>query len=213
MELLESLVEDAKRGDRQAFEQIMDRFGFRLTSYAWSRLGRVLRQRVDAEDIVQETSLKAILAIQGIEWRGESALFSWLCGIASNIILAHSRRYLRLIPEELEAPTDQNGTSPSQSIRRQERFDRLKQCMASLTADQCEVIDLVRLQGHTIREAAERMDRSENATVQLLWRATQKLRELFGETASLHLPPDQNLVDREGQIYHQPRSRWLEEGT
>ena len=93
---------------------------------------------------------------------------------------------------------DQDGTSPSQSIRRKERFDRLQQCMASLTADQCEVVDLVRLRGLTIREAAERMGRNENATVQLLWRATQKLRELFGETASLNLPPDQNLIEPEG---------------
>ncbi len=198
MEFLESLFEEAKRGDRQAFEQIMDRLGFRLTSYARSRLGPALRQRVDAEDIVQEASLKAISAIQSIDWRGESALFSWLCGIASNIILSYSRRYLRLNPEELDSPMDQDGTSPSQSNRRKERFDRLKQCMASLTADQCEVVDLVRLRGLTIREAAERMGRNENATVQLLWRATQKLRELFGETASLNLPPDQNLIEPEG---------------
>ena len=45
MELLESLFEEARLGDRQAFEQIMDRFGFRLTSYARSRIGPALRQR------------------------------------------------------------------------------------------------------------------------------------------------------------------------
>ena len=201
MELLESLFEEAKRGDRQAFEKIMDRFGFRLTSFARSRISPALRQRIDAEDIVQEASLKAMSAIQSIEWRGESALFNWMCGIASNIILSHSRRFLRLIPESLDSPADQDGTSPSQSIRRKERFDRLKQCMASLTADQYQVVDLVRLRGLTIREAAEQMGRNENATIQLLWRATQKLRELFGETASLHLPPDQNLVDREASNY------------
>ena len=53
-------------------------------------------------------------------------------------------------------------------------------------------IRLTRIEGQTIRQAAATMKRSETATYQLLWRATKRLKEAFGDTASLllwHVPP------------------------
>ncbi|MGI9456686.1 MAG: RNA polymerase sigma factor [Aeoliella sp.] len=190
----EYLFDAAQKGDQDAFNRLAEQFRPRLVGFCLSRLGDGLRKWVAVEDVIQETTLKAFQSIGRLQWKGENALFSWFCGIALNVIYAHSQRFLRVgdLPQEHEVP-DEIGTSPSRNARREERFDRLERSMAKLTEDQQRVLRLTRIEGRTVREAAVCMDRSLKATNQLLWRATKQLRELFGETASLHLPADRNL--------------------
>ena len=56
-----------------------------IYSYVFSRVGNFH----DAEDIVQETYLTAVLKRN--EFRGESQMRTWLCGIAENKV----RQYIR----------------------------------------------------------------------------------------------------------------------
>ncbi|MCA9147910.1 MAG: sigma-70 family RNA polymerase sigma factor [Planctomycetales bacterium] len=190
---LKPLFESARAGDRAAFDQLFERLRLRLTAFATSRMSSDLLMRVEVDDVVQETSLKALQSITQVEWQGEGALASWFCGIAINVIYNHSRRYARIRPLQEEQLQAVNDTSPSQHVRREERFDRLNSCLAMLTDEQQQVIRYTRLEGLSIRETATRIGRTENATTQLLWRATQKLAQLFGDTASIHLPPDRKL--------------------
>ena len=78
--------------------------------------------------------------------------------------------------------------SPSKNLRRNERFDRLKDSLESLSPEHREVILLMRIEGLPVEEVAKRMNRSPKATRQLLWRALKDLRESFGDTESLGLP-------------------------
>ena len=197
---METLFASAKTGDRDSFDELVEQFRPRLRSFAVSRMSADLRKHVEVEDILQEVFLKAIHSIGSFQWKGDKAFFSWLCGVANHIILSHSRRYLRLQPEDSISPIDVGETSPSKQLRRNERFDRLDECLESLTDDQKAVIQLVRLEGLSIREAAAKLNRTENATIQLLWRATQQLKHLFGDTASLHLPPDRNLSRKDDSL-------------
>jgi RNA polymerase sigma-70 factor (ECF subfamily) len=91
------------------------------------------------------------------------------------------------------------GSDPSQSknLRRRERFERLKGSLAALSPDHRQVILLARVERLSIEDVARRMDRSPEATRQLLWRAMKQLKASFGETDSLHLPP-LNLESRSG---------------
>ena len=79
-------------------------------------------------------------------------------------------------------------------MRRSERFDRLEEALKTLSPDHRQVITMARVDGLKIKEIAERMNRSPNAVMQLLWRALEKLKASFGETESLHLP-DRNLLN------------------
>ncbi len=85
-----------------------------------------------------------------------------------------------------EIPVD--VVSPSRVLRREERFDRLEDALGSLSAEYRQVLVLVRLEGLPIKEVARRMDRSYKAVSHLPFRATRKLREVFGDTESLQLP-------------------------
>ena len=80
-----------------------------------------------------------------------------------------------------------DGTSPSKGIRRQERLERLEQAMETLSPDYRTVLKLSRMDGLSIKEIAEQMDRSQSAIKNLLLRATRQLRLSFGDTVSLNL--------------------------
>lgn len=78
---------------------------------------------------------------------------------------------------------------PSKGLRREERFERLEKALASLSPEYREALTLVRIKGFKIAEAAERMGRTPNAVTHLLMRGLKKLKDSFGDTESLHLPP------------------------
>ncbi len=186
--------EKALTGDREAFDQLFGRCREKLTRFCQTRMSTQTRNYVDVEDVVQETAIKAFQSLDRVQWQGESALFSWFCGIAINVIYGHARRFLRLGPVGVtDEQPDHCGASPSRDARRGERMIRLEGSLEKLPPEQREVVTLIRLQGLSVRQAAAKMERSEKATYQLLWRAMKKLRELFGDTESFHLPPDGNL--------------------
>ena len=191
-ELTRDLIEKVRAGHRDAFDRVSERFRHRLLAFIRPQLGKHLRDRVDEEDVLQETLLKAYESIAAFRWEGEESFFGWLCGIARNAILRQTRRYLQIeaaeVDEEILAP----GNSPSRVMRRDERWHRLREALKNLSADHRQVITLSRIEGVPVSEIAERMNRSPKAVYQLLWRALQKLRESFGDTESLHLP-DRNL--------------------
>ncbi len=65
---------------------------------------------------------------------------------------------------------------------------RLEEALARLPHDYRKVLELVRLEGFSVTEAAVRIGCSPNTTSQRLLRALRKIREVFGETESFRLP-------------------------
>lgn len=178
----------AQAGSREAFDELVQRLGPRIDALVLSRLGKDLRRDVEPEDVKQETLLRAFQDIGRFSWEGEESFLRWIGAIVENVIRkAHERlRYRRAIPLDQELFVDQ--VSPSKALRREERFDRLKAAIERLSPDHREVIVLARIERLRSREIAKRMGRSEQAVAQLLSRALRKLREMFGDTASLTLP-------------------------
>jgi RNA polymerase sigma-70 factor (ECF subfamily) len=190
----EELVERVKAGSREAFDRIVERFRDRLAAFVRPRIGERLRERIQDEDVLQETFLKAYESLGRFRWEGEEPFFGWLCTIAHHALLRLARRYLKIEDLELHREIPDTGTSPSGALRRNERWKRFVEALDGLSPEHREVITLARIQGVPVREIARRMNRSPKAVYQLIWRALQKLRESFGETESFHLP-DRQLGD------------------
>ena len=182
------LVDRSQRGDREAFDVLVARCRPSLLAVIRSRTSAELRRRTDVEDLFQETVLRALHAIERFEWHGEGSFPRWLHGIAGNVIRENARRLGRDPSPELRFDVPRNGTSPSQAMRREERFTRLQTALQKLSPDHRAVILLARVEQLKIREIAERMDRTENSVKNLLLRALRALRQAFGDTESLHLP-------------------------
>ncbi|GAC1333770.1 MAG: RNA polymerase sigma factor [Beijerinckiaceae bacterium] len=90
----EHLVARVRGGDGPAFAAIMQRHNQRLYRIARG----IVRDDAEAEDVVQETYVRAYSALSG--FRGESSLATWLTRIALNEAFARVKR--RRPSEELE---------------------------------------------------------------------------------------------------------------
>lgn len=189
LEETSELVARAKTGDREAFDRLLGRFRNRLERAVRSRLGPELRAKLEVEDILQETALRALRSIARFEWRDEESFFRWLAGIAEHVLRdeADHERLRRAAPLDTDPPG--SGTSPSVSACREERFIRLEKALKLLPEEYREVIILARVDGLPVIEIARRLGLTPNAVSQRLWRALRKLRDEFGETESFHLPP------------------------
>lgn len=85
------LVERAQAQDETAFEQIMQLYADRLYNYVLRMVGN----RADAEDIVQETFLRAYQGLPSFDRR--ASLSTWLYRIATNLCIDHQRRRARRV--------------------------------------------------------------------------------------------------------------------
>jgi len=213
-----SLIEAAKDGDRRAFDDLVSRYTDSLKSFFRRQVGGHIWKRVEVEDLLQETFIRAFQSIGQFRGKNPGAFWGWLSTIAERVVLDHARKLRskkdpgdrEVSLEEkhrakggeswnLEKALEARGGSPSQALRRNERFERLKRTLKTLQPDHARVIFLARLQGLPIKEVARRMDRTPEATSMLLLRALMKLKARFGNTESLHLP-DRSL-EEEGDRY------------
>jgi len=113
------LVERARAGERAAFDQLVARYQRRLLRLVL----RLLRDPAEAEDVVQETFLKAYRALP--RFRGEAAFYTWLYRIAlngaRNAILRRRQRSgpHGVAPSQLPAPVPEIGTPESMLLSKQ----------------------------------------------------------------------------------------------
>ncbi|HVR74913.1 MAG TPA: RNA polymerase sigma factor [Planctomycetota bacterium] len=184
----QALLERARRGDRTAFEGLVAPERSRLLGHIQGLLGRKLRVKVDPEDVLQESLLRALEAIARFEGRNASDFERWLEGIARNVVRNLVRKKGWTTELEIARDVPAPGSSPSHRHRREERFERLSKAVESLSPDYRTVIRLVRIDGLKIQEVAGRMNRSESAVKNLLLRAMKALRDSLGETESFSLP-------------------------
>lgn len=184
---LEETFREAQRGHRSDFDRLALRHRDGLVAFVASRLGPAVRSQVEAEDVVQETLLKAFEGLSRIEWKGPAAFRRWLENIALHII-SNISRCRAVSMRKLTLDVAASGTSASRAMRREERFERLREALQHLSPEHRRVIQLWRLEGLPTQDIAERMGRSPGAVKQLLFRALEQLKHRFGETASLSLP-------------------------
>jgi len=95
------LLEAARRGDGDAYGQLVQPYRPELHAHCYRMLGSV----TDAEDAVQEALLRAWRGLSGFE--GRSSLRSWLYKIATNACLkAIERRPKRVLPVDYAPAAD-----------------------------------------------------------------------------------------------------------
>lgn len=95
------LVSQAVAGDRAAFDRLVMPYRTELQVHCYRMLGSLH----DAEDLVQDTLLRAWQALSQLEQR--SSVRAWLYKIATNSCLNHLRRRPRLV-----VPADYGGAAP-----------------------------------------------------------------------------------------------------
>jgi RNA polymerase sigma-70 factor (ECF subfamily) len=163
------LVEEAKRGDRDAFGELYRLHHARIFRMARLHLGDL---GDGAEDAVAETFLRAWAALP--RYRDTGAPFvAWLFGIARHVVLDEVARGRRVMPRE-ELPEREGGWTVDDRLT-------LAQAMDRLPAAQRQVVELKYLAGMRNEEVASALGKSKGAINAMQWRALGALREILEE--------------------------------
>jgi RNA polymerase sigma factor (sigma-70 family) len=168
------LVREVRNGNRQAFTELMRRYQKRV--YWLAR--RIVRDHDDADDVVQETFVKAYLALG--EFRGDAGFFTWLYRIAVNLSLNTVRKrqvmnYLReseLLSKILPSPDD-----PSASVEHHELESALQRAVATLPEKQKAVFVLRYYDELTYEEIAKILKTSVGGLKANYFHALKKVQE------------------------------------
>lgn len=145
---------------------------------------RMLQDRAEAEDVTQETFLRAWKTLP--DWQPKAKFSTWACTVALNLCRDRLRKKKPVLMDELPERID-TGLRPEQSLESKQALQRIETKIAALPERQREALSLCALEGMTNIEAAATMDVSVHALESLLARARRALRaglsaELAGES-------------------------------
>jgi|SRR5579884_574976 len=173
------LIERLRRRDPQAMGDLYDRYGGPV--YAIVR--RIVRRPEVAEDLAQETFLRAWTRVQQIEYDCKS-LGPWLLTIARNQALDYLRsrqsRTWQWAGEEMEAAV---GGNPEKDALDSDQARRIRAAFEDLTSDQRQVIELAYFEGLSQTEMAEKLDRPLGTVKTWVRTGLERLRSALGATA------------------------------
>jgi RNA polymerase sigma-70 factor, ECF subfamily len=178
------LIAAAKSGRRAPFGELCERHMKRVSCVT----RRIIRNREDAEDAAQECFLNAFVHLKDFDGRSQFA--TWLTRIAINAALMKLRknRAAREVPmdepnpssepvAQREFPCDAPGPEESCSLRERKRI--VKSAISGLRPRARNVVELIHLQEHSIRETAEILGISAGAV---------KTRMFHAKSALLRMP-------------------------
>jgi RNA polymerase sigma-70 factor (ECF subfamily) len=184
------LLQSAREGNATAFDTLIrrhDRFLYRIAR-------SVLLDDYEAEDVVQETFIKAFKGLKN--FRGEARLSTWLTRIALNEALARKRRRRNTV--ELEAlqhrtnalepsPMIAPAQDPELSTAQQQIRKLLERAIDGLPDSLRTVVVMRDVEELSTAEAARLLGLGEPTVKTRLHRARRMLRELLGDQIAASL--------------------------
>lgn len=180
------LVKRLLAGDERAFSQFFNENFSRLYRFASARLSA---DRQSTSEIVQAALSKSLNRID--TYRGESALFTWLCVICRNEIIDWARRSdayranivlmedlpeIREVVDCLVAPVDNDAIT---LFEKHEVCRLIQVALDKLPPKYGDALEWKYIEGYSVNEIAQRMNMSPQATQSLLARAKNSFREIY----------------------------------
>jgi len=169
----ESLIARIAQGDRLAMKVLYGRHHVRVYRFAL----RLTRDESVAEDLISEVFLDVWR--QAGKFEGRSAVSTWLLAITRFKALSVLRRRKDAeLDDETAATIEDTSDDPEVVLGKQDTGNALRQCIAALTPEHREVIDLVYYHEKSVEEAAAIMGIPENTVKTRMFYARKKLGEL-----------------------------------
>jgi RNA polymerase sigma-70 factor (ECF subfamily) len=168
-------------GDRDSFRVLVERHSGAVFRLAFRMTGN----EHDAEDIVQETFLRAYRALHQFESRANFG--TWLYRVAVNCALDHLRRAQRREEEPQGLPRDEEGDSlrsvpaadptPERLLLSLELKKKLQGAMDELSGQERAAFVMRHFEGCSMEEIGKTLGVRGNTAKNAVFRAVRKLRE------------------------------------
>ena len=180
----EELVALAQKGDRRAFDELIERHKQKAYHIAFG----FSRDREEAKDLSQEAFLKAFTYLKNFD--GRSTFYTWFYRIVVNVCLDYKRRTKRTSAGEFDENIENQmepshnpaqPLAPEQHVLAGQLSRKVDAALQTLPAKQRTAFILKNHQGLSIREIAETMETAEGTVKVHLHRAVTTLRQSLAE--------------------------------
>ena len=180
------LVRRCKQDDRQAFQELVERYQRKAVAIA---LG-MLHDRDDALEVAQEAFTKVFTSIS--KFKEESSFYTWLYRIIVNLSIDRQRQRSRRAMFErhpsrgdddddwVESIPDTHGRDPSEFVAERELGQQLQAAINELTPAHKAVILLRAVEGLSYEEISQVLQCSRGTVMSRLHYARKRLQKRLG---------------------------------
>ena len=189
------LISLYRRGNENAFETIVNRHKSRI----FTSIYLIVKDRYVAEDLLQETFIKAVNTIKNGRYNEEGKFLPWIVRIAHNMAVDYFRKTKRYPTVVLEDGSRVFNTLEfaEESIEDrqviQETHERVRDLIKELPDTQREVLVMRHYMGMSFQEIAESTDVSINTALGRMRYALINIRKKMDKNKIAY---DQNLYPR-----------------
>jgi RNA polymerase sigma-70 factor (ECF subfamily) len=169
------LVERVRGGDDDSFRHLVDRHSRALYRAAY----RITGNAADADDVVQETFLRAYRALERFDAR--ASFTTWVHRIAINcsldLIDARKRRDAKTADVEDLSTIASHSATPDRLLHSSQMQQAVAMAMDRLSGNERTAFVLRHFEGMPLEEIGQVLGTQLNATKNTVFRAVKKLRE------------------------------------
>jgi RNA polymerase sigma-70 factor (ECF subfamily) len=169
----ETLIKQIADGNKLAMRALFARHQVRVYRFAL----RIVRDTALADDVVSEVFIDAWQ--HAGRYEGRSTVSTWLLGITRHKALtAVNRRPTESIDSETAMNVVDPANTPEAELGQKDTGTVIRRCLASLTPEHAEIIDLVYYQDKSIKEIVEILGIPENTVKTRMFYARKRLAAL-----------------------------------
>jgi RNA polymerase sigma-70 factor (ECF subfamily) len=176
--ITKTLCEQARAGNREAYDRLFQLHADRALFFIRARLGPKLREQVESGDVLQEAYLAAHQGFDRFEYTDDGAFSHWLCRIIDNRIRDLGDHFQALKRQPVELPRS-SPTGPVTLLDRAQHREKVGRALERLESDYRDVLLLRYFEGLSAEETGDRMGRSAGAVRKLAARALAELGKLL----------------------------------
>ncbi len=198
------LVSLYQQGNEEAFEVLLHRHKSRI----YTAIYLIVKDRYKAEDLLQETFIKAVNTIKSGRYNEEGKFLPWISRIAHNLAIdsfRRSKRYPEIVLEDGSLVFNSMAFSEdsAESTRiAQETQVRLRDLIKELPAEQKQVLIMRHYMDMSFQEIADRTGVSINTALGRMRYALINLRKKMIKTQYAY---DQNFYPKRSDQVYLPR--------
>jgi RNA polymerase sigma-70 factor, ECF subfamily len=157
-------------GDKRGLEMLYTRYSDRTFKF----LLRLTTNRAVAEDLTHDVFLEVWKSAKRFEAR--SSVLTWILSIARYKAYDHGRKQKPLTEHDLQPPPE---ATPEIAAMQASSSDYMRECLAALSAEHREIIDLVYYHDLSVKAASEVLDIPEATVKTRMFYARKKLKEML----------------------------------
>lgn len=167
-----ALIQRIATQDRRAVDILYARYSTGLFRF----LVRYSKNEAIAEELVNEVFME--VWNNAARFEGRSSVSSWMFAIGRNKAISLQRKRSEApLDEDYASSLEDDGDSPEVVMQKTDKAGQIKQCMAKLTEEHREVIDLVYYHEKSLKDVSEILDIPVNTVKTRLFNARKKLSE------------------------------------